>query len=278
VLTGFGLSRGMRVSEDIVRHRTGAPGFQAPEQCDPFGVEVDTRTDLWGVGVTVWNMLVGASAWQTPGSVNGEDSHGLGLPRLSIFRPGCDPALEEIVMSLLHTDPNERPGGAAEVLARVRAQTGGGPGDGPPPGSPEHHAVSRAEAEEVIAGLVDPLWASLCQRTDLIRRFARYEDGELLGREGEDSHQTHLLLAGSVEVDRSGVLIDVESREGTFLGEIATLTGQRRTATMRARGTVWTCLLNAAELERFVSCNPAVAIRLVRSLAHRLEKERMGAS
>ncbi len=270
VLTDFGVSRGSRVSEDVVPHGTGSPGFQSPEQSDPFGIEVDTRTDLWGVGVTLWRMLVGATAWQLPSLSNGVDGQGLALPRLSIFRPICDPELEEIVMSLLHTDREARPGGAAEVLARVRARTGDG---GAAPDAGEHR-VSRAEAADVVAGLVDPLWASICSRTDPVRHFARYEDGEALGEEGEDAHYTHLLLQGCVEVERGGRCIDVERREGTFLGEIATLTGQHRTATMRARGTVWTCTFNAAELERFVASNPAVGIRLVRSLAHRLHKER----
>jgi CRP-like cAMP-binding protein len=46
-----------------------------------------------------------------------------------------------------------------------------------------------------------------------------------------------------------------------------------RTATLRAAGTVWAVVLNAAELERFVTSNPAMGLRVIRSLARRLSKQ-----
>jgi len=275
VLADFGVSRGSREAAGAHGHAAATPGFQAPEQGDPFGAgEIDTRTDLWGVGVTVWAMLMGDAAWVAPATTYGEDREGLALPRLSLFRPGLDPTLESIVMSMLCTDPINRPGGAAEVLAAIRSREGGGADaeEISPPGQ----AATREEADEVLRGLVDPLWATLCRRGDLIGRIVRHEDGATLGREGEDSYHTFLLLGGTVTVELGGRIIETESREGTFLGEISTLTGQRRTATMRADGTVWTCTFNAAELERLVATNPAVAVRMVRSLAHRLQMERTG--
>jgi CRP-like cAMP-binding protein len=35
---------------------------------------------------------------------------------------------------------------------------------------------------------------------------------------------------------------------------------------------VWAVVLNAAELERFVTANPAIGLRFIRSLARRLAK------
>jgi CRP-like cAMP-binding protein len=43
-----------------------------------------------------------------------------------------------------------------------------------------------------------------------------------------------------------------------------------REVTLRARGTVWCCIFNEAELEQLVTCNPAVAVRMIRTLAARL--------
>ena len=65
-------------------------------------------------------------------------------------------------------------------------------------------------------------------------------------------------------------VVAVESREGTFLGAISTLTGVRRQATLRAKGSTWCCLFNEAELEQIVTCNPAIAVRMVRSMADRI--------
>ncbi|MBW1883412.1 MAG: hypothetical protein JRJ58_07790, partial [Deltaproteobacteria bacterium] len=40
--------------------------------------------------------------------------------------------------------------------------------------------------------------------------------------------------------------------------------------TLRALGPTWCCLFNEAELEQLVTCNPAIAVRMVRSMADRI--------
>jgi CRP-like cAMP-binding protein len=87
--------------------------------------------------------------------------------------------------------------------------------------------------------------------------------------QGEEAYPTIVLLSGAVLVERDGRPISREAREGSFLGENATLTGRPRTATIRADGPVWALMFNAAELEQFVISNPAVAIRLIKTLALR---------
>jgi CRP-like cAMP-binding protein len=61
--------------------------------------------------------------------------------------------------------------------------------------------------------------------------------------------------------------------EGTFLGEVATLMSLPRTATLRAAGPAMALVLNAADLERFVTSNPAMGLRVIRSLALRLSRQ-----
>jgi CRP-like cAMP-binding protein len=97
----------------------------------------------------------------------------------------------------------------------------------------------------------------------------RFQPGELLCREGEEAYRTYVILNGAVLVERDGRPIARESREGSFMGENATLTGRPRTATIRADSEVWALMFNAAELEQFVLANPAVGIRLIKTLALR---------
>ena len=117
---------------------------------------------------------------------------------------------------------------------------------------------------------MDPLWGAVFARADLSSQIVMFKDGEYLCKEGEASHETFLMLRGRISVERRGKHVAYENREGTFIGEVATLTGTMRTATVRAKGPVWVCVFNAAQLERLLAYNPAISVRLVKQLAERL--------
>jgi CRP-like cAMP-binding protein len=98
----------------------------------------------------------------------------------------------------------------------------------------------------------------------------KFEEGETIAAASDPAQHSVLLLSGAVSVEIDDREIATETREGTFLGAISTLTGARRFATLRAKGPVWCCLFNEAELEQLVTCNPAIAVRMVRSMADRI--------
>jgi hypothetical protein len=234
---------------------------------------LDPRTDLWGVGMTVWCAYTGTSPSKQPSLLRTNmDEHEHGLPYPSELRPGCSRDFEKVVMGLLSIDQAKRPGGAAEALNIIQSIHEGSSVDS------ESFAKGRRNTDPVVAqgllaGLLDPLWAATALTERLDRQIVCFENGEYLCREGEKSHQTFVLLKGRVVVERAGTEIITETREGTFLGEVTTLAGYRRTASLRADGPVWACVFNAAELERFIGRNPAIAVRLVKSLAERVCRE-----
>ena len=195
------------------------------------------------------------------------------MPPLSSRRPDANPKLDEVLMTMLAVDPANRPGGAAEVLAHIRSVAEGGAA---PPNVYAAAAAAQmdpSEASRIAEDLVDPLWITIARTEGFDRYFVKFEPGTIIAREGDASHFTFALLRGQVEILKGDRVVFTEDREGTFLGEVATLTGSPRTATMRAKTTVWAAVFNAAELEKFVTCNPAVGIRLIKSLAQRLERE-----
>jgi len=269
MLTDFGISQGAQVGSDIVATGRGTTGYQAPEQADNATDIFDARTDLWGAGATMWTAVTGIKldrnahvriAEETP-----ENIYGLPPPsRLGAF---VSAELEATIMDLVAIRPARRPGGAAEVLARI-GRRGSGTGGLPVPLPPDN-----AQARVVLDGLIDPLWASVCAGRDSLRHVVRFRDGELLCNAGERSHHAWVLLRGRVRVERGEQLLTVCEREGTFLGEVSTLTGSARTASMRADGDVWALLFNAAQLEDFITAHPAVGMRLIHTLATRLERE-----
>lgn len=273
VLTDFGVSQASRMNRGMIPTSVGTPGYQAPEQREGDFAKYDLRTDLWGVGATAYSMATGLNLAEHRHLLrDGSEGETFGLPPISDTRMLFSRELEDVVMSMLQIDPARRPGSVAEVLARVEAIVNGSGFGADTVAATRRSSLDDAELEELIEGLVDPLMLSICRGRGFDRYFVKFEDGEPLCSEGEKSYYAFLLLRGTVRISRAGREIALLDREGTFLGEVATLTGLPRTASMTAVGTVWACVLNAAELERFVTCNPAIGLRVIRDMAERLSR------
>ncbi len=274
VLTDFGVAQTSFGAETTGLAGLGTVGYQAPEQARREVDAFDARTDLFGVGTTVWSRLTGVELARRTELLQLDPDAGQlhALPPPSSFNRRVSPELEEAVMALLAVDPVERPGGAAEAHAMVRRLLSGHR-DASTLATDVRGQVDDDTARAVTAALIDPLWQAIAGGEDAWQFLVRYDDGDLLCREGERSYHTFALLNGVVRIERGGKLLATEEREGTFLGEVSTLTGGSRTASMRAQGEVWALMFNAAELEQFVTSNPALGIRLIKSLAERLDRE-----
>ena len=173
-------------------------------------------------------------------------------------------------MGLLFIDPARRPGGAGEVLSRIQAIADGFGLDSRTVTAARSDRADPEEVHVLVESLVDPLRSSICRSQAFQRYFVKFTDGEEISRSGIQTHHTFLLLRGQVAVERGEEVVAVESKEGTFLCAVSTFTGVHREVTLRARGDVWVCIFNEAELEQLVTCNPAVAGRMIRSLANRI--------
>jgi len=276
VLTDFGVSHSSRMSRGLLHQGQlsiglGTHGYRAPEQDRLSLQSFDLRTDLWGVGATAWAMYTGIDLNKRSDVLRSrKEGNVFGLQRLSDVRLHCPPPLEEVIMGLLYIDPASRPGGAPEVLARLRAIASGFSLDAQTIAASHRDSAEPEEIQTVIESLVDPLWASICRTPGFDRYFARFDDGDVLSNVGETAHHTFLLLQGGIDIEHGGRILDVETREGALVGAISTLTGAPRRVTLRARGTVWVCIFNEAELEQLVTCNSSVAVRMIRTLATRI--------
>jgi hypothetical protein len=271
VLTDFGVSQATRIRRGALPFSAGTRGYAAPEQWGGKFEEYDLRTDLWGVGCTAWSFAAGVNLSERERLVRTDTRDAIyGLPGLSERRLGCSPELEDVIMSLVHLDATQRPGSAAEVLARVNSVVSEGAFDSGTFAASRRVKATDDEMREVVGGLVDPLLIDLCSRPALRGYFVKFEAGELLCAEGESSFYAFLLLRGTVVVSQGGQEFTRVSREGSFLGEIAALTSMPRTASMHAAGDVYAVVLNTAELERLATANPAIGLRMIRTLAHRL--------
>lgn len=271
VLTDFGISQGALMNSSArLPTGLGTRGYQAPEQRWRAPALYDMRTDLYSLGATMWAACTGINlaSQKAAGLWAKTRDEPYGLPPLSDFLQFCPSEFEELVMGLLRQNPRERPGSAAEVYTQVQSAKSGMHTPHALPGD----AVTPEDRQAIAAELLDPVWSTVFS-AEQAGQCLRFPKGEVISGEGDESYRTYILLRGKVGIYRHDKLLATESREGSFLGEVATLTGKKRTATMRADSEVVAHALNASQLEQLVTGNPAIGIRLIRAMAERLGRE-----
>ncbi|MBK7396857.1 MAG: serine/threonine protein kinase [Myxococcales bacterium] len=97
----------------------GTPKYMSPEQCR--GEPIDGRSDLYAIGLILFEMLAGRSPY--PGGSPAEflGQHLYAEPaRLGAYAT-LDPRLEGLVMGLLRKDRERRPASALAVLEQLRS-------------------------------------------------------------------------------------------------------------------------------------------------------------
>jgi eukaryotic-like serine/threonine-protein kinase len=156
----FGLARasglGLTASHTIL----GTVSYMAPEQV--LGEELDARTDLWALGVLLYEMMTGRRPFEGPHDITVAHSILYTEPVQASQLRGDIPASAEIVVStLLSKDPANRYATADEVATQLDAV------QVTPSGSP---AVAGNEGEPAPTG-ADPL-AAMAEETSRVSRTA----------------------------------------------------------------------------------------------------------
>ncbi len=98
----------------------GTPAFASPEQFASTGqMPVDTRSDIYSLGVTLWYLLCGRTPFigRTLEEIRARQANDLPLEQL---KPAHVPApVVGLLKSMLAIDPSKRPQSARELLAAV---------------------------------------------------------------------------------------------------------------------------------------------------------------
>jgi len=108
-ITDFGLVRHIQKSRELTQEGTtlGTPSFMSPEQWE--NVEVDNRTDIFAVGVTLYTLLTKAYPYEGESTVliyrNAAEGN---IVPLSHRIPDVSEELEEIIHNVLTPDRNQR--------------------------------------------------------------------------------------------------------------------------------------------------------------------------
>lgn len=139
----------------------------------------------------------------------------------------------------------------------------------------EAHSAAQAYSDRHDGGIRggDAIFAAVLNAP---RR--RFMAGEALTREGTDEDCVLIILAGDARVRRLGVGQLAELAPGTMVGEIASVTGSCRTASVYARGVVDTLVFEASELAELTRSVPAIYARLRETGRARMVAQLMGES
>ena len=120
-----------------------------------------------------------------------------------------------------------------------------------------------------------PLFAG-CSKAEL-RRLASIADeidlreGTVLTREGRTAHEFFVLIEGTVRVTKEDRKV-ADLGSGDWLGEIALLTREPRTATVTATSPLRTLVITDREFRRLVSEVPSIAMKVLGGVAERLSR------
>lgn len=145
------------------------------------------------------------------------------------------------------------------------------------PLAPEVIQQQAMVASEQLLGAV-PLLACLSQSERMVAaqgmRRLRYAPGEALVRQGEPGDDLFILEAGTVRVEVDGLEVGQMHAPDCF-GEMALMTGEPRSATIRAVGEVSVRTIHRDVFCHLLQTNPRLAETFSQVLAERLEARRL---
>jgi serine/threonine-protein kinase len=164
VLTDFGLAlpedeEGESLtSEGII---LGTPHYMAPEQAAGLGRQVGPCTDLYSLGVVLYQMLTGRLPFEGPPlTVLHRIVHEEPSPPRT-FRPDLDPGLEAVILRALRKRPEDRYPDARALVAALAPWTGQPPParaedsadlEDPPSARPDTEVVTPSRRDELRSG------------------------------------------------------------------------------------------------------------------------------
>lgn len=186
VITDFGIARISSGSDAITAldGMVGTPLYMSPEQVEGSS-DIDHRTDLYALGVMLYEMLTNTSPFE------GDTPVALALARIlhtapSLAHAGLPHGLAEIVASMLERDPALRYPDAGALISALSQVAHELSGDShpllhhtPPPGS-SHHTASPQQSTKHRTVAIFPLSHSDSEQdTYLTEGFAEEIVGEL---------------------------------------------------------------------------------------------------
>ena len=119
----FGIARAVSSQTMNAATVVGSVHYISPEQAK--GAHVDARTDLYSLGVVMYEMLTGRPPFDGDTPVSVAMQHISAQPKPpSLLADGISPAMEQVVLTAMSKEPRNRYRDAADMARAVRAALG----------------------------------------------------------------------------------------------------------------------------------------------------------
>jgi len=242
MIVDFGVAKQSGMATTQIHGMVGTPRYMSPEQIE--AKEVDNQTDIWSLGVMVYELLTGMQPF-----------YGESLPQLAHSIVNTDPVnvnqyrvdmpelLARIVMRSLKKSLKARytmgmdiAGDLAYVFDFLEEQA---------QEIAEQERFNMVRALAFFEDFAQPeVWELLHASA-----WKNYTDGQVIVTEGEMDDCFFVIVSGEVQVMKGGKTLGT-LKEGDCFGEMGYLSKTKRTASIKAKGIVNLMRVNATLMER----------------------------
>lgn len=243
-IVDFGIAQTAQSILNGKRGLIGSPSYMAPEQIRDQNPEVIRQSDLFALGVVMYELLAGRRPFTgaTLDELRHRIMYSTPVP-LHRLREDIPPVLEQIVFRALHKDPRKRYQTGLEFagdLTRAFRQL-----DRSVAELAEQERFNRLRKLAFFRNFAYPQIWELMNAS----QWCEYIPGEPIVTEGEMEDCFLIVVSGEIAVKQAGQLIRVLRRDDCF-GELAYLNGVRRTVTLEATAPAAVIRVNATLIER----------------------------
>jgi hypothetical protein len=122
-IVNFGFARSAERKGITMTEMLGTPDYISPEQAE--GSEVDIRSDIYSLGVTLYELLAGETPYHDPTQVGVVMKHiSAPIPSVRHVRPDVPVEVDEIIKRCMAKSPDDRYQTPAELIADIRRSLG----------------------------------------------------------------------------------------------------------------------------------------------------------